>query len=97
MRYLLEPIDDLLGFFWSKVLQVAAAHCERNSSVWASNVADCTQVEVSFETWLQPHESPTQDHGISQAMKRVKEKSGKHIRLKDVTFRSTLALHNPSF
>jgi hypothetical protein len=70
---------------------------ERSSSVWASNVADCTKVEVSLETWLQRHESPTQDHGISQAMKRVKEKSGKHIRLKDAMFRSTLALHNPSF
>jgi hypothetical protein len=50
-----------------------------------------------LETWLQPHGSRIQDHGTSQAMKRMKEKSGKHLCLIDAMSRNTFALHNYLF
>ena len=54
-------------------------------------------MEVSLGTRLQPHGSRTRDHGTSQAMKRVKEKSGKHLGLVDAMSGDTLSLHSHSF
>jgi len=64
-----------------------------NSSVWVSRIVDSPGEEVSPGTWLQALESPVQGHGISQAMKCMKEKSGKHFLLIGVMFRSNIDIH----
>jgi hypothetical protein len=65
----------------------------RDSSVWVSKVVDSPREGVSLATCLQARESRTQDHGMSQAMKRIKEKIGKHFLLIGVMFRSTIGFY----
>jgi hypothetical protein len=66
---------------------------DMNSSVWTSKIVEPPREEVSLGVWLQARESQAQGHGISQAMKRIKEKSGKHFLLVGVMFHSTIGLY----